>query len=175
LPRTEDQLQTAPVLAAVSGSAGVSKTALAVHWAHQVRQHFPDGQLYLDLRGHHADDPVSPGDALARLLGALDVAGEQIPLDLDDRAARYRTELAGRRLLVLLDNAGSAEQVRPLLPGTRSCLVLVTSRDRLPALVALYGAPPRRRPATGPGGGVTAAHPDRLASGHGAAGRRRSG
>jgi DNA-binding SARP family transcriptional activator len=130
----------APVVAAVSGPAGVGKTALAVHWAHQVRRHFPDGQLYLDLRGHHADDPVSPGDALARLLGAFGVSGEQVPLDLDDRAARYRTELAGRRMLVLLDNAGSAEQVRPLLPGTPSCLVLITSRDRLPALVALHGA-----------------------------------
>jgi DNA-binding SARP family transcriptional activator len=138
--RPEPGPATAPVIAAVSGSAGVGKTALAVHWAHRVRRHFPDGQLHLDLRGHHADDPVAPGDALARLLGALGVAGDQIPLDLDDRAARYRTELAGRRMVVLLDNAGSAEQVRPLLPGTPSCLVLITSRDRLPALVALHGA-----------------------------------
>ncbi|MFI9581991.1 AfsR/SARP family transcriptional regulator [Streptomyces sp. NPDC052236] len=124
----------------VSGTAGVGKTALAVHWAHRVRSRFPDGQLYVDLRGYHPELPLAPGEALTRFLGTLGVPGPAIPVDVDERSARYRTEIADRRMLVILDNAASAEQVRPLMPGTPSCAVIVTSRDSLPGLVALHGA-----------------------------------
>ncbi|MEN3362579.1 MAG: hypothetical protein V7637_6561, partial [Mycobacteriales bacterium] len=130
-----------PVLiSAVSGMAGVGKTALAVRWAHRVRRQFPDGQLFIDLRGYDPEQPVPPGAALARFLTALGLSSSDIPLDEDDRAAVYRTLLDGRRMLVLLDNAASVGQVRPLLPGSPSCLVLVTSRDPLPGLVARHGA-----------------------------------
>jgi DNA-binding SARP family transcriptional activator/Tfp pilus assembly protein PilF len=128
------------VITAISGTAGVGKSALAVRWAHRVRDAFPDGQLYVNLRGYDPEQPMSAADALAGFLHALGVRGHDIPLEVDGRAARYRSELAGRRLLVLLDNAGSVEQVRPLLPGTPGCLVLVTSRDSLAGLVALNGA-----------------------------------
>jgi DNA-binding SARP family transcriptional activator/Tfp pilus assembly protein PilF len=124
----------------VSGTAGVGKTALAVHWARQAASLFPDGQLYLNLRGYDPGQPVPPGDALAGFLRALGMAGQQIPQDDDERAAAYRSLLDGRRVLVLLDNAASVEQVRPLLPGCPSCLVLVTSRDSLAGLVARHGA-----------------------------------
>jgi DNA-binding SARP family transcriptional activator len=128
------------LICALSGTAGVGKTALAIHWAHRVRARYPDGQLYLDLRGYDADQPVDPAAALARFLLALGVPERDIPRSLDERAARYRTELAGRHVLIVLDNAEAVEQVRPLLPGTPSCLVLVTSRDSLGGLVALHGA-----------------------------------
>jgi DNA-binding SARP family transcriptional activator/tetratricopeptide (TPR) repeat protein len=131
---------SAVVISAVTGTAGVGKTALAVHWAHQVQDRFPDGQLYVNLRGYDPALPVSPNDALAGLLAALGVAGQDVSLDVEERAARYRTEVAGRRMLILLDNARTAEQVRPLLPGAPSCLVVVTSRDSLPALVSRDGA-----------------------------------
>jgi tetratricopeptide (TPR) repeat protein/transcriptional regulator with XRE-family HTH domain len=127
------------VISAIAGTAGVGKTALAVRWAHRVADHFPDGQLYVDLRGYGPDEPMSAGDVLASFLHALGVRGENIPLAIDERAALYRTEMASRRLLVVLDNASSVEQVRPLLPGSRS-LVLVTSRDSLAGLVARDGA-----------------------------------
>jgi DNA-binding SARP family transcriptional activator len=127
-------------VALLSGTAGVGKSALAVRWAHRVREAFPGGQLYVNLRGYDAEQPVAVADALAGFLTALGVRGAEIPLALDERAARYRSELSGRRMLVLLDNASSVEQVRPLLPGTGSCLVLVTSRDSLPGMVAVHGA-----------------------------------
>ncbi|NEW69191.1 AfsR/SARP family transcriptional regulator [Streptomyces rhizosphaericus] len=127
-------------ISVISGTAGVGKTALAVHWAHQARDRFPDGQLYVNLRGYDPDRPLSSGDALTRFLRALGLSGRHIPLDPDERASRYRTEMADRRMLVVLDNALSVEQVRPLLPGTPSCAVLVTSRDSLAGLVALHGA-----------------------------------
>jgi tetratricopeptide (TPR) repeat protein/DNA-binding SARP family transcriptional activator len=130
---------TAVVISAVAGTAGVGKTALAVRWAHRVRHAFPDGQLYVDLRGYGPDRPIPAEKALARFLTNLGVAGPDIPLDVDDRAARYRTEINGRRMLVVLDNAASVEQIRPLLPGTPTCSVVVTSRDSLPGLVALHG------------------------------------
>jgi tetratricopeptide (TPR) repeat protein/DNA-binding SARP family transcriptional activator len=130
---------TAVVISAVAGTAGVGKTALAVRWAYRVRDAFPDGQLYVDLRGYGPDEPIPAEKALARFLTNLGVAGRDIPLDVDDRAARYRTEINGRRMLVVLDNAASVEQIRPLLPGTPSCSVVVTSRDSLPGLVALHG------------------------------------
>ncbi|WP_030438898.1 AfsR/SARP family transcriptional regulator [Actinoplanes subtropicus] len=123
----------------LSGTAGVGKSALAVRWGHRVREAFPDGQLYVNLRGYDAEQPVAAADALAGFLTALGVQGS-IPPGIEERAGRYRSELTGRRMLVLLDNASSVEQVRPLLPGTGSCLVLITSRDALPGMVALHGA-----------------------------------
>ncbi|UXX97603.1 NB-ARC domain-containing protein [Streptomyces sp. AD2-2] len=131
---------SAVVVSAVSGTAGVGKTALAVHWAHRARNRFPDGQLYVNLRGYDPDRPMTAPDALVRFLTALGVSGQDIPLEPDDRAARYRTEVAGRRMLIVLDNAATVEQVRPLLPGTGSCAVLVTSRDSLAGLVVREGA-----------------------------------
>jgi DNA-binding SARP family transcriptional activator/Tfp pilus assembly protein PilF len=128
------------VIAAIEGTAGVGKTSLAVHWAHRVRDRFPDGQLYLNLRGYATSPPVQPAQALAQFLRALGVPDERVPLDVDEAAAMYRTLLADRRMLVVLDNAAGPEQVRPLLPGSPRCAVLVTSRDRLGGLVASDGA-----------------------------------
>ena len=128
------------VISAVAGTAGVGKTALAVHWAHQVAGRFPDGQLYVNLRGYDPGQPVPAADALAGFLRALGVAGQDIPGDADERAAAYRSLLAGRRMLVVLDNAGQVEQVRPLLPGSPGCATVATSRDALPGLVARDGA-----------------------------------
>ncbi|WP_433791354.1 BTAD domain-containing putative transcriptional regulator [Actinoplanes sp. CA-252034] len=127
-------------VALLCGTAGVGKSALAVRWAHRVREAYPDGQLYVNLRGYDAEQPVAVADALAGFLTALGVRGPEIPPGTDERAARYRSELTGRRMLVLLDNASSVEQVRPLLPGTGSCLVLITSRDSLRGMVAVDGA-----------------------------------
>lgn len=131
---------TAVVITAVSGTAGVGKTALALHWAHRVRGEFPDGQLYVNLRGYDSDPPIPVEDALAGLLRALGLAGPDIPPEVDERAAAYRSLLDGRRILVVLDNAASVEQIRPLLPGARSCVVVVTSRDSLAGLAARHGA-----------------------------------
>lgn len=128
------------VISAIGGTAGVGKTALAVQWAHQVIERFPDGQLYVNLRGYDPGQPMPPGDALARLLRSLGASGQDIPADEDERAARYRSMLTGKRMLIILDNAGSVDQVRPLIPGSPSCTVLVTSRDTLPGLVARDGA-----------------------------------
>ena len=119
----------------VAGAGGLGKTSLAVHAAHRVRRRFPDGQLYVDLLGATAA-PLLPGDVLARFLRDLGVDGRDIPVDEDERAARYRTTLARRRMLVVLDNARDAAQVRPLLPGSASCAVLVTTRSRMPDLAS---------------------------------------
>ena len=124
----------------VCGSAGVGKTSLAVHWAHRARARFPDGQLYVNLRGYAAAEPLQPIEALAGFLQALGVPADQVPLDAELAAAMYRTLLADRRVLVVLDNARTVEQVRPLLPGGSGCVVLITSRDRLGGLVARDGA-----------------------------------
>lgn len=136
----DGQTDRAVVISVISGTAGVGKTALAVHWAHQVRDKFSDGQLYLNLRGHARDAPLRPIDAVTSLLRGLGVAPERIPPEVDDAAALYRSLLADRRILVLLDDAANAEQVRPLLPGGAANLVLITSRDTLAGLVALDGA-----------------------------------
>ena len=125
----------------IGGTAGAGKTALAVHWAHQSAAEFPDGQLYVNLRGFDpSGTPVAPGDALRWFLGAYGVSEEQIPDSVEAQSALYRSVLAGKRVLVILDNARDAAQVRPLLPGSRSCLALVTSRARLPGLAATEGA-----------------------------------
>ncbi|MDT4986737.1 MAG: hypothetical protein QOI74_831 [Micromonosporaceae bacterium] len=128
------------VVSAIGGTVGVGKTALAVHWAHRARDAFPDGQLYVNLRGYSAGPPVYPIDALSRFLRVLGVPAARVPTDRDEAAAMYRSLLADRRVLVVADNARSPEQVRPLLPGNRECLVVVTSRDPLGGLVALDGA-----------------------------------
>ena len=128
------------VISAIGGTAGVGKTALAVQWAHQVAEHFPDGQLYANLRGYDPGQPTPAADVLAAFLRALGVPGQDIPPEADERAARYRSLLAGQRMLIVLDNAGSVEQVRPLLPGSPGCVVLVTSRDALAGLIARDGA-----------------------------------
>ncbi len=132
---TDDDDYGAVRIALVAGSGGLGKTSLAVHAAHRVRASFPDGQLYVDLLGATAH-PLLPADVLARFLRDLGVAGRDIPADEDERAARYRTVLASRRVLVVLDNAKDAAQVRPLLPGSASCAVLVTTRSRMPDLAS---------------------------------------
>ena len=128
------------VIAALTGMAGIGKTALAVHWAHQVADQFPDGQLFVNLRGCSADAPLTPTGALCSSLTALGAPPVRIPGNTDGQAALYRTLLAGRRMLIVLDNAQDAEQIRPLLPGSPGCLVLVTSRNRLTGLAAAEGA-----------------------------------
>jgi tetratricopeptide (TPR) repeat protein len=124
----------------ITGTAGVGKTSLALHWAHQVRGQFPDGQLYVNLRGYDPGDPVRPEQALDHFLRALGVAQTAIPVPLADRSALFRSVLADRRVLVVLDNAATVSQVRPLLPGNPDSLVLVTSRHRFSGLVARDGA-----------------------------------
>ena len=128
------------VAVALSGTAGVGKTALALHWCHRATEHFPDGQLYAELRGFDRRPPATAADVLLGFLRALGVAPDAAPDEVEAMAALYRSLLAGRRMLVLLDNARSAAQVRPLLPGTASSLAVVTSRDRLDSLTARDGA-----------------------------------
>ncbi|MET9631236.1 BTAD domain-containing putative transcriptional regulator [Lentzea sp. NPDC006480] len=132
---------TTVVISAIAGTAGVGKTALAVHWAHRVRDRFPDGQLYVNLQGHSASaPPLAPIDVLARFLRALGVSAAQVPVDIEEAAGLYRSLLAEKQLLIVLDNAASPEQVRPLVPGSPGCFLLVTSRTRLDGLLAKDGA-----------------------------------
>ena len=134
---------SAVTIAVITGTAGVGKTALAVTWAHQVATRFPGGQLYVDLRGFDpAGHALDPGQALRGFFEALAVPQERIPQALDDQVALYRSLLAGQRVLVLLDNARDAAQVRPLLPGSPGCLAIVTSRNHLTGLIAGHGAYP---------------------------------
>ncbi|HWO62413.1 MAG TPA: tetratricopeptide repeat protein [Umezawaea sp.] len=120
----------------VAGSPGVGKTALAVHWAHRDRSNFPDGDLYFDLHGYSPGAPSTPEDALSGFLLALDVPGKKVPRTLEAKAALFRSLLDRRRMLVLLDNVTSPDEVRALLPSTSDCFVIVTSRSSLPGLVA---------------------------------------
>jgi DNA-binding SARP family transcriptional activator/transcriptional regulator with XRE-family HTH domain/tetratricopeptide (TPR) repeat protein len=129
------------VIAALTGMAGIGKTALAVHWAHRVADQFPDGQLFVNLRGSsRSGAPLTPSEPMCSFLTALGAPPPRIPADTDGQAALYRTLLVDRRMLIVLDNAQDAEQVRPLLPGSPGCLVLVTSRNRLTGLAAAEGA-----------------------------------
>ncbi|SDI15257.1 AfsR/SARP family transcriptional regulator [Nonomuraea jiangxiensis] len=129
----------APTVVAIDGAPGTGKTTLAVHWAHRVAHGYPDGQLYLNLRGYGPADPMTSAAAAESLLRRLGVASEAIPVDVDERCALLRTILADRHVLILLDNARDADQVRPLLPGT-SGLVVVTSRNQLRSLSIRDGA-----------------------------------
>ncbi|MGH3878190.1 MAG: ATP-binding protein [Actinophytocola sp.] len=128
------------VISAVDGTAGIGKTTLAVHWAHRMQNHFPDGTLHINLRGYGPGESATPGEVLDGFLRALGTPAEQMPIGVDAQAALYRSLLGERRMLIVLDNANSADQVRPLLPGAGGCMVLVTSRDSLTGLVVTEAA-----------------------------------
>ncbi|MFC8074339.1 ATP-binding protein [Streptomyces sp. NPDC057307] len=139
----EDGEGGAPVVVSVcvvAGTAGAGKTSFVLHWAHQVREHFPDGQLYVNLRGYDPGQPLSAHEALRGFLSALGVHADSVPQELDAAAALYRSLLADRTMLIILDNAATVAQVRPLLPGGSKCLTLVTSRSRLSGLAIRDGA-----------------------------------
>jgi DNA-binding SARP family transcriptional activator len=131
------------VITAIEGTAGIGKTALALHWAHQAAERFADGQLYVNLRGFDpTNTPVHPAEALRGFLDAFGISPERIPTSVEAQAGLYRGLLTDRRVLVVLDNARDAEQVRPLLPASPTCLVVITSRNQLAGLIAQQGARP---------------------------------
>ena len=141
LARTPEDI--GPVVVTISGTAGVGKTALAVHWAHRVKQRFPDGQLYVDLRGFSpGGSTMDPAEAVRGFLDALGVPHHRVPESSQAQVSLYRSTLAGKRMLILADNARDEGQVRPLLPGATGCLVVVTSRSQLAGLVAADAANP---------------------------------
>ena len=141
LPQRDTGVAGSVVIAALTGMAGIGKTTLAVHWAHRVADQFPDGQLFVDLRGvGPCDIPMTPSQAVCGFLTALGVPVARIPSDEAGQTALFRSLMVGRRMLIVLDNAQCANQVRPLLPGSPGCLVLVTSRNQLTGLAAAEGA-----------------------------------
>jgi DNA-binding SARP family transcriptional activator len=177
----QPEADAAVLILVIGGAPGSGKTTLAAGWARQVAERFPDGQLHVDLRGCDAA-AVMPSQALRGFLEAFEVPAGRIPADLDAQAALYRSVLAGRRVLVLLDNARDADQVRPLLPGSPGCVVVVTSRNQLTSLAAAEGAHLLNLdPPPGPEAGDLlrpwpgTAGPARPARGHAPAGRRPSG
>ncbi|MFD7894357.1 ATP-binding protein [Streptomyces sp. NPDC059743] len=139
LPAEDGDPVTTPVCV-VAGTAGAGKTSLVLHWAHQVRDRFPDGQLYVNLRGYDPGQPLSAQEALRGFLSALGAHADSVPQDPEAASAYYRSLLADRTMLIILDNAASVAQVRPLLPGSTRCLTVVTSRSRLSGLAVRDGA-----------------------------------
>ncbi|MDX2680347.1 ATP-binding protein [Streptomyces soliscabiei] len=135
-----EEVPGTPFIAVIHGTAGVGKTTLALYWAHRLKDRYPDGQLHVNLRGFDADQAPDPGQALDGLLQALGAAPESVPCELDAKAALFRSFLAGRRMLLVLDNARSAEFVRPLLPAAGGTLVIVTSRNQMDGLAVREGA-----------------------------------
>jgi transcriptional regulator with XRE-family HTH domain len=143
LSRMLDEPGRTTLITAITGTAAVGKTALAVHWAHQFASDFPDGQLFVNLRGFGpSDPPLTSADAAQVFLDALGVPADRLPTTLAARLGLYRSLLVGQRMLIVLDNARDAAQVRPLLPGSPTCRVIVTSRDQLPGLTATEAARP---------------------------------
>ena len=143
LASTQTAAQPTTLITAIAGSAGVGKTALAIAWAHEIKDRFPDGQLYVNLRGFDpTGTPTEPGEAVRGFLDAFDVPSQRLPGTTEGQCALFRSLLAERRMLVVLDNARDTDQVRPLLPGSARCVVIVTSRHDLTGLLVGDGAVP---------------------------------
>ncbi len=143
LVRGDPRLLSTVVVGTLAGAPGVGKTTLALHWAHRAARRFADGVLHVDLRGSGpAESAMPPGDALEGLIESLIGPGQAVPRTLVARTGLYRSLLAGRRMLIVLDDARDADQVRPLLPGVAGCVVVVTSRDPLAGLIAREAAHP---------------------------------